>query len=321
VANMVAAFREVKRVLRDDGQLFLNIGDTRSKDRQWLGIPQRLVLALQADGWRWEDEIVWAKKNPMPSSQTNRFTRSHEMVYMLNKSKAAFFDLDAVREGDQVHHRKAGGYHGRNGVNASRFYGKGGFGDSDVTTIGRNRRTVWSVATQPYSGAHFATFPEALVEPTIKAGTSERGCCPECGKQWERVTEPTPEYQVLLSKANDRGDWYERNTTKDKRTDGTKHGKQRGGILPDYKTTGFSPTCAHTHDPQPCTVLDPFAGSGTVGLVARRLGRHFVGIDLSPEYLQLARQRLELDRLEAWTNGKQTDDEDYSGLPLLEGAL
>lgn len=155
--RMVEVFREVKRVLRDDGQLFLNISDTRSKDRQWHGIPHRLVFALQADGWRYEDEIVWKKPNPLPGSQTNRFTRSHEFVFMLNKSKRAFFDMDAVREDFADARMGNPGVYKRTsqaskGTNNDRqdlgFLNNGGGWERGHELGGRKRRTVWSANPQ-----------------------------------------------------------------------------------------------------------------------------------------------------------------------------
>lgn len=313
IDNMRIVFREVWRVLRDDGQLFINISDTRSKDRQWLGVPHRLVLTLQADGWRWEDEIVWAKKNPMPSNQTNRFTRSHELVYMLNKSKVAFFDLDAVREA----HKDPARWLNNNGPTTAFGGGRipGAAQEQFVTGWrkseeignpgGRKRNTVWSIAIAPYSAAHFATFPPKLVEPMIKTGTSERGCCPECGAQWERQIE------VQYINPGNR-------TTNGPRSSERRHESPGFEKRLERKTIdlGFTPTCSHDHTPIPCTILDPFVGSGTTLQVARMLGRHGVGIDLSAEYLKQAKQRLQLDKLERWGKGIE-DPNDYESLALF----
>jgi DNA modification methylase len=307
--RLIAA--EVWRVLRNDGQWFLNIGDTRSKDRQWLGIPQRLVLALQADGWRWEDEVVWNKPNCMPNSQTNRFTRSHEMVYMLNKGKDAYFDTEAVREQPAGYARKGGT--APYTANGSVTHGIGSKTLHQMSEFGRIRRTVWNIPTQAFAGAHFAAWPEELVEPMIKAGTSERGCCSICGAPWARVMERTGKHQAhwapgtqMIIMGNGVFDTYGKGSVLESEYTNT------------YKTICFSPTCAHDVPPAPCIVLDPFAGSGTTGLVARRLGRHFVGLDLSFDYLsEQAKARLGLDLLDEWTNGKPVQDDDYSELPLF----
>ena len=151
----------------------------------------------------------------------------------------------------------------------------------------RNRRTVWSIATEPWPGAHFAVMPTKLVEPCILAGTSERGCCPVCGAPWKRVVERTvpPDYG--------RGT----NPKMVGRNLGTQQRNASGppgngfGVCP-VTTIGWRPTCDHDAEPVPCTVLDPFAGSGTVGVVALRHGRRFVGLDLSRAYCEMARRRI-----------------------------
>jgi hypothetical protein len=163
-------------------------------------------------------------------------------------------------------------------------------------STGRNVRSVWEIATQPYPEAHFATFPEALPERCIRAGTSERGCCPECGAPWERVVEKetTPTQRVHNGTYDESAGW-------DKRATPWLPGVQ------NVTTKGWRPTCVCRSDferdangernqswsPVPCTVLDPFMGSGTVALVARRLGRRSIGIELNPEYAELCARRLQ----------------------------
>ena len=156
-------------------------------------------------------------------------------------------------------------------------------------TMGRNLRTVWTIPTQPYPEAHFATFPEALVEPCIKAGTSEKGCCATCGAAWERILSEavrikperlTPKRRPELA-AEIRG------------ADGA-FGREPGWRKRPYdpgKTIGFRPTCDHIGDPVPCVILDPFAGSGTVGKVARDLGRSSILIEIKGEYIELIKKR------------------------------
>jgi DNA modification methylase len=263
VTNMVAVFSEVRRVLRDDGTLWLNLGDSYNaqqgqqnlaasavstrggghkagsvsytstrratppglKPKDLVGIPWRVAFALQADGWWLRSDIVWSKPNPMPESVTDRPTKAHEYLFLLTKSAAYFYDADAIREPvsetpgaaawrrlfDPAKQAKEASLH------AEGMKG-GNDGARDPFATARNRRSVWTIATQPYSGAHFATFPEALVEPCILAGS--------------RV-----------------GD----------------------------------------------VVLDPFFGSGTVGVVALKRGREAWGIELNPKYAQLARERIEGD--------------------------
>jgi DNA modification methylase len=255
VAKLVEVFREVRRVLRDDGTLWLNLGDSYASgtkgsggagkstlgpnrdlqnigfqkmeprrfdvglaDKQLIGIPWRVAFALQADGWYLRQDIIWHKPNPMPESVTDRCTKAHEYIFLLAKSPKYYYDADSIKElsVDQESHK------GRRKRNHQKFDGKYG---SD-TRIGfekldgqkyptRNRRSVWTVTTKPFKGAHFATFPPDLIEPCIKAG------CPEGG-----------------------------------------------------------------------TVLDPFGGSGTTGMVAQTWGRKFILCELNPEYAQMARDRI-----------------------------
>lgn len=212
VKNLVNVFREVKRTLTDDGTLWLNLGDAyTSGGRTWrdsdkknkgramdyraatpdglkpkdlIGVPWRVALALQADGWYLRSEVVWYKPNAQPESVKDRPARAHEHIFLLTKSEQYFYDHEAVRE------------KGDNG-------------------LPRNLRSVWQINTEPYPEAHFATFPRALVVPCVLAGSK-----------------------------------------------------------------------------QASTILDPFFGSGTVGIVSAALNRKFVGIELNPEYAQLAKKRL-----------------------------
>jgi DNA modification methylase len=260
---MVEVFREVRRVLRDDGTCWVNLGDTYAnapvgrfngggfvdvsaatggrdlsgvatsglvnklkasglKQKDLVGIPWRVAFALQADGWWLRQDIIWHKPNPMPESVRDRCTKAHEYVFLLTKSERYYYDADAVSEAvacvrgpgnkkplkgveeDGEKHRTRAGLH-----KAAERWREEGPPES------RNRRSVWTVTTKPYGGAHFAVMPSDLVEPCIKAG------CPEGG-----------------------------------------------------------------------TVLDPFAGSGTTLAVAAELGRSGIGCELNPEYIGLAERRI-----------------------------
>ena len=356
---------ECWRVLRDDGVMWLNLGDSYSnspkgsiktdnstltgsrqyqaegtpaklfdksnipglKPKDLVGIPWRVALALQADGWYLRSDIIWAKPNPMPESVTDRPTKAHEYVFLLAKSKRYFYDADAVRERGITHTyrpdhiarningtaneptRTSRGYPGAN----DRQRSTGFINDADPN--GRNKRTVWNIATAPYPGAHFACFPPALVEPMIKAGTSERGCCPECGAQWERVTEKGEFVPMRWKPGHDK---HDEGLITGPKSDSS--AMVRGGVN-ERITTGWRPTCDHDAAPVPCIVLDPFAGSGTTGVVSRELGRDAVLLDLSFDYLsQQAKTRLELNRLEQWESGVQVaQSDDLTGLPLFEG--
>jgi DNA modification methylase len=198
IEKMVAVFREVGRVLRDDGTLWVNMGDSYAANRSYqvidnkhidvgnngsskvprgmkpkdlCGIPWRLAFALQADGWYLRSDIIWAKPNPMPESVTDRPTKSHEYIFLLSKQERYFYDTEAIKE----ERAPVQGSTYSQPDKAARF----GIttNGTDATTLrnrddeSRNKRTVWTVATQPYSEAHFATFPEDLIKPCILAGS------------------------------------------------------------------------------------------------------------------------------------------------------
>ena len=196
VTKMVEVFREVRRVLRDEGTLWLNIGDSYGKGKQLIGVPWRLAFALQADGWCLRQDIIWSKSNPMPESVRDRCTKSHEYIFLLSKSQKYFYDHDAIREPHTGEAAKAVelGFKevGQRGVNSSvrrglvggqttQFSKKGhsGYFGADgkclLNPLGKNKRSVWSVPTQSVKGAHFATFPAALIEPCVLAGCPVRG--------------------------------------------------------------------------------------------------------------------------------------------------
>lgn len=256
--KLVEIFREVRRVLKDDGTLWLNIGDsyaTRSgpqpptntrnqcdhtakkvptgyKYKDLIGIPWLLAFSLRADGWYMRADIIWQKPNAMPESCKDRPTRAHEYIFLLSKSERYYYDAEAIKE-------PAVGFPGSQNPDARRRGNAKTFRGGNVYTHDRakansatvereshglalnesgkrNRRSVWTIATRPYKGAHFATFPEELVRPCILAG----------------------------SRAGD-------------------------------------------------TILDPFAGSGTTGEVAAQEGRDFIGIEINPNYCEMIRQRLD----------------------------
>jgi DNA modification methylase len=296
VANMVDVFREVRRVMRSDATCFLNMGDSYGPDKQLAGVPWKLAFALQDDGWILRADIIWAKPNPMPESVTDRPTKAHEYVFLLTRSPRYFFDADAVREAAQPRPQpdadaKTISPNGDTPWLNNRYApGASGYGHNPA---GRNIRSVWEIATQPYAAAHFATFPEALPERCIKAGTSERGCCPVCGAPWERsvaVGDPEVDPRVWSGKGVRA---YDDSIRGMRDLDGTKstlkHTRSR-------ETTDWQPSCDHyyhTAPAVPCTVLDPFMGSGTTALVARRLGRRSIGVELSPEYAAICAKRLQ----------------------------
>ncbi len=335
IATLVAVFREVQRVLRDDGTCWVNMGDSYSsgsrttqcdpsgntgtatlanggarrapvgigKPKDLLMMPARLALALQADGWWIRSDIIWAKPNPMPESCTDRPTSSHEHVFMLTKSARYFYDADAVKEDsiDAVGISR-GGSLSRFGPSETLISANAHRGSAEYASSGtRNLRNVWTIATAPYADAHFATFPPELAERCIKAGTSERGCCAACGAPWVRVVERGgPDLAHQRASGGDASGEYHGQSTKDHAAHGVQDASAvKARILAgmvEKTTTGWSPSCAcPPSDPIPCTVLDPFSGAFTSAMVADRLQRHAIGIELSEAYCEMARARLTKD--------------------------
>ena len=247
INTLVRIFREVRRVLRPDGTLWVNIGDsyaTRSgnqpptntrnscghttkktpsgyKYKDMIGVPWQLAFALRADGWYLRQDIIWNKPNCMPEAVKDRCTKSHEYLFLLAKSERYYFDAQAIREpatsekGNARTFRGGGAYTGGRAHDNSAQVKRESHGNVENQTGHRNKRDVWTISTNGFRGAHFAVFPEKLVEPCILAG------CPA------------------------------------------------GGL-----------------------VLDPFMGSGTTGVVAKRLGRDFVGVEINPDYVEMAAARM-----------------------------
>lgn len=329
VGRLVEIMRGVRRVLRGDGTLWLNLGDSYANDSKWggitggkhvsalhgsgkvgrsrrrtglkakdlVGIPWRVALALQADGWYLRSDIIWAKGNPMPESVRDRPTRSHEYIFLLTKQARYFYDNEAIKEesaaADPMHaHRYAQAYEaydartGETGqpgnVNNKGIHSRPG-------EVGRrNARSVWMINTRPFPGAHFATFPPDLAERCILAGTSKRGCCPSCGAPWERQVE-----RCFDGEYNDKEAAAQR-----LRSDGVTSGGTERVTLGrtehlSTKTTGWGATCScDAGEPVACRVVDPFCGAGTAGLVALSLGRDFVGAEINPDYAEMARARI-----------------------------
>ena len=309
IAAMVEVFRGVRRVLRDDGCVWLNCGDS-FENKQLLMVPARLAIALQDDGWWLRSDIIWHKPNPMPESVRDRPSTAHEHIFLLTKSDRYFYDADAVRTELQPDPRGAGLHNGysppgqqahrggqsdgiKHRTDKQRGHGRrhDGFNDrwdamskDEQQANGANLRNVWTIATHPFPGAHFATFPPEIPRRCIKAGTSQYGACSACGAPWRRVVEKEKFDRPAVKLY---GGTLGHNPT------GTVPGSNTRG-MPDPMpvTTGWEPTCACNADVMPCTVLDPFGGAGTTGLVADELGRGAILIELNPEYARLAHDRI-----------------------------
>lgn len=378
IANLVSVFSEVYRVLRSDGTLWVNIGDSYTgsgfgaanylesagnkqptnhgsttlkgrsgfipqgfKRKELIGIPWRLAFALQSSGWYLRQDIIWAKPNPMPESVKDRFTRSHEYIFLLSKKPRYFFDARAVAEDcvtlDDVKRRVENGKgewkgHKKPSQYAMRSKNKDGSNRSRAELYSadskRNKRSVFTVAIKPFKDAHFATFPEELIEPMVLAATSEKGCCASCGAPYERVLEKqlpsknTDRPQVkrayeLADKAGltkehfdairaigiqDAGQAKVLYTGAGKNTEeiqrlANEAKEVLGGYFREFLTgtlesIGWRKTCScETNETFPATVLDPFGGAATTGLVALKHKRNFIGIELSGDYIQIAEKR------------------------------
>lgn len=350
IDHLAEICREIKRVLKPTGTFFLNLGDTyygsggkggqyekfmpkkgqpghyrqSSKARsnwlqpkQLLGIPWRVAIALQDDGWTLRSDIIWHKSNYMPSSVKDRLTNAYEHVFMFVKARRYYFDLDAIRvpqksimekhEGASLYrdeHPSAWSANHRElnpkGKNPGNVWkaeeeeltkheiavgrkGKRSYADPLHTKPyhpqGKNPGDLWRIPTTPFKGSHFAVFPPKLIEPMIKAGCP-RWLCSKCGEPRTRITEPTPEYAEKLGKSvHDHKDDLKRGMRYDK------------VYSAEYVTTGWS-DCGCGEKWFGGIVLDPFGGSGTVGQVARKLGRRFILIEIIPEYCKMAEQRV-----------------------------
>ena len=315
----------VAMALRDDGaadvramRTIERIGheladEYRAADEELPGPVRRVLDKLaeeysqaKGDSWWLRSEIIWHKPNPMPESCQDRPTSSHEKLFLLSKSAKYFYDAEAVRVPSDGWHGKvmpthapehSEGQQSRDSRTPKDIDGRGarlgrapGWRKNVEQPSGANLRNVWKIAAHSFSEAHFATFPPKLVEPCIKSGTSENGCCAECGAPWVRRTEKRG--TGTMTKKPD--GW----ATGDG-SHGTVHrdGREAGETMEVTRTVskGWLPTCEHDADPVPATVLDPFAGAGTVGLVAQRLGRSTVLIEISKEYAEMARERIAKD--------------------------
>ncbi len=322
IEHTIQILREIRRVLRKDGVVFWDIGDSYNsgevgrqdkfkyggksriedcrsgvkghpylKPKDLCLIPFRVAIAAQEDGWWVRSVIIWSKKNPMPESVTDRPSESHEYILMLTKSARYYFDQDAVRipnlpQSITRSQYPVGAFGSYSGDMEIRQPSKrtGVTVMEELHPMGRNIRSVWEFPTQPYPEAHFAVFPEKLPEICIKAASPEVGCCSKCGAPWERISEKEPKGRTL-------GDpkLYKSNPVPG--DDREYKGGAAGSV--STKTLGWQPTCKCNADKVPSLVLDPFSGSSTTLAVAKRLGRYAIGYELSLEYCKLGQRRVE----------------------------
>lgn len=334
VERLTKIMREAYRVLRDDGTLWLNLGSTYTaagavppgyKPKDLIPIPWLVGLSLQQDGWWLRSDNIWEKKNALPESVRDRPTCSHEYVLLLSKSPLYYYDQLAISEpaewarwGDQTVAKyegsdtKSGWMQPKTKAELKRK--ASGIPGGEPRGM-RNARSVWSIPTVPFPDAHFAVMPQELARRCIRAGTSERGCCPECGAGWEREVERESTQTVQSWSGSNRGNGV---------VSGGGHEGRTGGWNPTVEQTGWRPTCEcfgwlyrwreiddegkkTNHeiyvwpDPNdeshvaalltPAVVLDPFAGAGTTALTARELGRRSVGVELSLPFCKMIVER------------------------------
>ena len=330
VQALVTAFRAVHRVLRDDGLVFLNLGDSYStgsgdggnataiqqsnvgstkfrkkvagfRSKNLMLVPHRVAIALQDDGWYLRSAIIWQKPNPMPESTRDRPTSSYEMIFMLAKSPKYFWDAYAIAERTT-----------EQGVGSGSFkrIGKEKLIPGQTATqhrldrieyqhpAYRNIRNVWRINVKSFSGAHFATFPIEIPRRCIKVATSEGGVCNHCGAPLCRVVKKgKPLEEQRAASGADRYGTYSGQSTKGHKTAGVQDAsevKRRilAGMV-EKKTIGWRPSCACKHiRPIPATVLDLFGGAGTTALAAMQLGRNTILCELKRTYAHLAKRRL-----------------------------
>ena len=297
VWSLVAVFDEVRRVLRKDGTLWLNLGDTY-KDKQLLGVPWRVAFALGDNGWKRRAEIVWWKPDAMPESISDRPGRDHEHVFMFSKSDRYFYDIDAERIPHKVDGRKKTTV--KQGENSVQHRDGERWPNG-----GRNMRTVWEITTENFPGAHFAVFPRELARRCISVATSEKGCCPTCLAPLRRIVESEGE-SVEERKARQPAKWANGSAIAPRSDGGTVQQGVSVGRDRERYTLGWENTCGCPQwrksehgagdvpvQPVPATVLDPFMGSGTTALVARAHGRACVGIELSAKSCDIITKRTE----------------------------
>lgn len=281
----------------------MNKGGDGIKNKDMMAIPWTLALALRADGWYLRSDIIWAKGNCVPSSVADRPTLNHEYVFLLTKNERYFYDGVAIEEPQNEKERarrlrelsqgKVTRYKLAREVDGGSIHAAhgGAVTDSHARALlavkgTRNKRTVWNVNTTPFKKAHFATFPQKLIEPMVKAGTSMKGTCTECWAPAVRVIERGGG-AIGKSWNNHADDIGRGNRTTNHTHDATYY----------RRTTGWKASCKcgkwvedAVYDTS--VVLDPFMGAGTTAVVARKMGMRYLGIELNAEYARMAEQRI-----------------------------
>lgn len=375
VKHIVSIFHEVGRVLKGNGSLYLNVGDTYSGSGQGgqtgygdykrqkvsgsmersitvktgvpakclIGIPERIMLGLMDDGWILRNKIIWAKPNHMPSSVKDRFSSGWESILFFVKEGRYWFDLDAVRVPFVFNSHPSGnkarklppahlqtGHRGTSipwtpkrfepeeltqGEQSVNKNGHSGYYDKEgkllINPAGKNPGDVWTIMTQPFPEAHFATFPEALPDRAIKAGCPAE-ICVKCSRARERI--------VNVSYVVDRD--KPKSTEPKVESDHAMSGMKFGHGFAEHMTVGWTVCSCEPQLYRPGITLDPFAGSGTVALVAKRLQRSSISIEIKPEYVEMLKRRIDfghatVDSGVEWLEWKATGPTE--SVPRLNG--
>jgi DNA modification methylase len=290
VERLRVVMREVRRVLTPTGSVWLDLGDSYSRRprsgapaKSLLLAPERLALALVADGWILRSKVIWAKTNPMPSSVGDRLTNTYDVVFHLVKQARYHYDLASIRTPQRSDQRRSDNSAGLRrpdwaGPKAGSNSGLKRFRPPGVPLVGKNPGDVWFLPTAHYRGAHFATFPERLVERPILA-TCPLRVCTICSTPWRR--QPGKTFVFGQRKGTDHDAKVDPRVRRYPSSWRVLH--QPGPLEKGCKCDGST---------RPGLVLDPFFGTGTVGAVAQRLGRDWIGIELNPDYAQLSWRRL-----------------------------
>lgn len=338
ILRLISVFAEVRRVLRPDGTLWVNLGDTYANDTKWGGrsgeknadsaaggyqgqrkkrrsglppkslmmIPARFALAMQRADWILRSEIIWHNPIKKPESVQDRPSNDYEKVFLFAQRPRYYYDAEAVKQPCSPKtltvntNPVKGDGNGSAGERLNVYMESNGRYHPET----RNLRSVWSICSEPNSANHYAAFPSALASICIQAATSEYGCCVACGAPWPRVVEKT--------KGTPKS--FQGSSFTNGKTQAAVNEMKPVGLGPRTmrtETKGWKPSCKCNEwgEQNPCVVLDPFAGTSTTGVAALRLGRRFIGIELSPAYAEISERRL-----------RETERQIYGELflPLLE---
>jgi DNA modification methylase len=290
ISELVSVGDKLRRVLRDDGSWWLNLGDSYGDNKQKMLVPHRVAISLQSNGWVVRNDVTWLKPNPMPHSVKDRLNTTTEQIFHLTPQPDYWYDLDAIREPHAEISKARSEYEFNTAGNGSvQMPGESrddvsvNQGD-DLHAAGKNPGDVFEVTTKPFPDAHFAVYPPKLCEKPIKSSCPPKVCV-DCGAPYEREVDREPGEYDYSDRDELMSDGAGRKAASGTQTE-----------TPSAEFKGWSQGCdCNISKTEPGVVIDPFAGAGTTCLKAKELGRRFVGIELNPEYADMARSRVGLD--------------------------